>query len=145
MRALDMLVSHFSSKGFYLHELEYARTRAEPLGCLIDGKMHICGPKPERCWRLKMAFEWLGEGGVVTWRQVQKLVGHFVADSMHRREGLSCMMALYDFITDKYWEPTRLWDSCREKCYMISGVLPLCYCDFSKGSNTIVSAIDSSL
>ena len=55
------------------------------------------------------------------------------------------MRALYDFITDKYWEPTRLWDSCREECYIISGILPLCCCDFSKGWSTIVSAIDSSL
>ena len=70
--ALDMLVSHFPSMGCDLHEVEYARARADPLGCLIDGELHICGPKPDRCWRLKMAFEWLGEGRVVTGRQLQK-------------------------------------------------------------------------
>ena len=142
---LDKLVAHFSAKGFELHEVEYARTVAQPLGCHIDGIDHVAGPKPERAWRLKAAFEWLSSGRVVTGKQVQKLLGHFVADSMHRREALSCMRSLYDFVTDCYWEPTRLWDSCREECYMIAGVLPLLYSDFSKGWNTTVHAIDSSL
>ena len=55
------------------------------------------------------------------------------------------MRAIYDFITEKYWEPTRLWDSCRKECYMVSVILLLCYCDFSNGWNSIVSAIDSCL
>ena len=81
----------------------------------------------------------------MTGKQVQKLLGHFVADSMHRREALSCMRALYQFVEDCDWEPTRLLDSCREECYMIAGALPLRYSDFSKGWNTTVHSIDSSL
>ena len=55
------------------------------------------------------------------------------------------MRALYQLVEDCFWEPTRLWDSCREECYMIAGVLPLLYSDFSKGWNTTVHSIDSSL
>ena len=76
---LNKLVAHFSSKGFELHEVEYARTEAQPLGCHIDGSDRIAGPKPERAWRLKAAFEWLSSGRVVTGKQVQNLLGHFVA------------------------------------------------------------------
>jgi hypothetical protein len=97
---LDKLVTHFSAKGFDLHEVKYARTIAQPLGCRIDGIDHVAGPKPERAWRLKAAFEWLSSGRVVTGKQVQKHLGHFVADSMHRREALSCMRALYQFVED---------------------------------------------
>ena len=51
--ALDGLVSMFRSKGFKLHELEEARTIAEPLGTLYDGESHVVRPKPERLWRLR--------------------------------------------------------------------------------------------
>ena len=143
--ALVKIMDHFRAKGFELHEEEFGRTKAEPLGCLIDGERHLCGPKPVRAWRLRQTFMWLSRGPVVTGRQVEKIIGHYIADGMHRRESLSVLRALYDFIRACYWVPTRLWESCRTEAYIAGSILPLCYNDFSKGWTEKVTAVDSSL
>ena len=102
-------MTHFQSKGFELHEEGFGRTRAEPLGCLIDGEAHLCGPKPARAWRLRQVFMWSSRGPVVTGRQIEKILGHYIADGMHTRESLSVPRALYDCIRAAYGVPTRLW------------------------------------
>ena len=40
----------------------------------------------------------LSRGPVVTGRQIEKILGHYIADGMHRRESLSVPRALYDLI-----------------------------------------------
>ena len=63
---------------------------------------------------------------------------------MHRRESLSILRALYDFVEGSYWRHSKLWESARYEAYIPAGVLPLCYCDFSKGWCSTVSAVDAS-
>ena len=126
-------MTHFKSKGFELHEEGFGRTRAEPFRCPIDGKSHLCGPKPARAWRLRQAFMCLSRGPVVTGRLIEKILGHYIAGGMHRREYLSVPRALYDVIRAAYVVPARLWESCRAEAYIAGSIMPLCYNDFRRG------------
>lgn len=50
------------------------------------------------------------------------LVGHLIAAGLFNRSGMSIPRAPYSFIRERYWQPMRLWDTCRYESWVISGV-----------------------
>ena len=66
-----------------------------------------------KLWTLRGALRGLANGPVVTGRQVEVVIGHYVAAGIFNRAGMSIMRALYDFVHVRYMRPTRLWRSCR--------------------------------
>ena len=82
----------------------------------------------------------MGDGPAVTGRQVEVIIGHYVAACMYCCAGLAVMRSVYDFIRDRYVWPTRLWPSVRYECEIMAGLcillrsdlarpwLPLMYC-----------------
>ena len=55
---LRRLISVFENHGFELHEIEWARLAATPLGCRFDGRAGVVSPKLEKLHRLRRACQW---------------------------------------------------------------------------------------
>ena len=96
--AKDGAVARLRGLGFLVHEELDATDVAQSLGYHVDVRRGIVSPTPDRLQRVVLCFQWLSRRPRVTARTVQKLLGHAVHFMLLRRELLSVMRGLYDFI-----------------------------------------------
>ena len=61
----------------------------------------------------------------VTGREVERYVGHLIDHIMLKRELLSILRTLYDFVRDCYHVRARLWPSAAREVAQCRGLLPL--------------------
>ena len=72
---LRRLIAGFHKHGFDLHEIEWARPLARPLGSEFNGNTSVLGPREEKMLTLRSACRWLQAGRRVSGRQLQIVVG----------------------------------------------------------------------
>lgn len=75
---------------------------------------------------------WLSRGPTITGRQLEIILGHFVAACMFNRCGLSCLRAVYDFVRDAYLAPTKLWPPCRYDRWIMGSLVMLLSSDLDR-------------
>ena len=139
----DTVVKQFSAAGFQLHEITDVSSSATVLGTDVGGQPAKAQRAGAKLATLRRAL-WLAEGLVVSGRQIEVFVGHFVAACMLCRPALSCLRALCDFIKDRHDKPCRLWPSCRYECWVMGGVSILMSADLSRPWADRVVATDAS-
>ena len=97
-QTLSLLIHTFEKHGFVLHEIEWASTTGTPLGTGFDGGSKCIRPRPKRAWTLRAALLEVAAGHWVSGRQLERLMGHYVVESLHDRSGLSVPRAISTFI-----------------------------------------------
>jgi hypothetical protein len=91
---LSRLILLFESKGFELHEIEWAGLTRDILGARFDGHANVVRPRGERSWTPRGAILYASrESSVMSGQQLEKLLGHFVVDALHSRLALSIFRA----------------------------------------------------
>ena len=143
--AKDSAVARLRDKGFLVHEEMDACTVAQSLGFMVDGEVGRVTPVPDRLMRVELAFRWLARRPRVTGKAVERLLGHAVHFMMLRRELLSLMRNLYDFVSAHRDHRCRLWGQAAREAHWISVLLRVCSADLRKGWSSTVSASDASL
>lgn len=108
-----------------MHEISGVAECTVALGAEVCCRPVRVRRDPKRAGVVRRAFQWLASGPVVTGRQIEALLGHYISVTLFRRAGLSVLRALYPFIRDRYWVSCRLWDSCRCERWIISALIPL--------------------
>ena len=135
-------VTALREKGLVVHEEERAEGCIKVLGWQFD-KTEL-RPLQHRVWRIRLAMERIVQTGVVTGRQLEKVIGHACFVSLGRRESLSIFGETYTFIQRFYYQPHRLWKSVRRELQIFIGVCPLIWRDLSIPWSGEVMSIDAS-
>ncbi|CAE7196525.1 AMY1.1, partial [Symbiodinium necroappetens] len=143
--AKDGAVSRLRRLGFLVHEEIDAVDAVDSLGFRIDGKRGLVTPIPERLHRVVVCFRWFARRPRVSTKAVQQLLGHAVHFMMVRRELLSTMRGLYDFVQRMGAGKHRLWSSAAREARWISNLLRVCSTDLTRPWSERVSASDASL
>eukprot|EP00959_Pyramimonas_sp_CCMP1952_P356922 7473823-Pyramimonas_sp.AAC.1 len=139
----DKIVSTFERHGFAMHEISPVSDAAVILGASVGGSPPSTRRVLNKLLLVRGALQWLASGPTVTGRQVEVIVGHYVALTSFNRLGLSVMRSLYDFIRDKYVMPTRLWASCRYEAWVMADVSLLLSARLDRPWSPVVTASDA--
>ena len=91
------------------------------------------------------AFRWLSRRPRVNGRAIEKLIGHAVHFMLLRREMLSCMRSLYDFVQTSYRARRRLWRSAAGEAGWVASLLQVCHADLRRCWDDQVTSSDASL
>ena len=139
------LMSAFERVGFSLHEVEMASMEADVLaGTVLGQKLHVIG-KRKTIWKVRAALQYLIGQPVVTGRQLEVLLGHYIPPALFNRGLLSPMRALYSFVQDSYETPVKLWASAAYEAWIMSSLLPLSCSNLALPWDQCVLATDASL
>ncbi|CAK0818286.1 unnamed protein product, partial [Prorocentrum cordatum] len=139
----DKIVSTFERHGFAMHEISPVSDAAVILGASVGGSPPSTRRVLNKLLLVRGALQWLASGPTVTGRQVEVIVGHYVALTSFNRLGLSVMRSLCDFIRDKYVMPTRLWASCRYEAWVMADVSLLLSARLDRPWSPVVTASDA--
>ena len=90
------------------------------LGTEASGKHPYSRREGGKATHATGALAWLATGPIVTGRQVEILLGHFIAACVSKQAGLSVPRACCSFTRDAYCLPTRLWPTVRYECFIMS-------------------------
>lgn len=130
-RMADSGVNALRSKGLVVHDEEKISQQIAVLGWEFD--YSIFKPKSKRVWRVRRAFEYFLNKGMISGRQLEKVVGHATFLCLGRRKSLAVFGETYTFIHRHYHRPHRIWKSVRREMAFF-----VCIC-----SNDVV-AVDAS-
>ena len=119
---LNRICSAWKEHGVLIHEVVEATAVFTSLGRLIDGSSGRVFSRPERTERLRQASLWLEQRPRVTGREVERYVGHLIDHIMLKREILSILRSLYDFVRDCYHVRARLWPSAAREVAQCRGL-----------------------
>ena len=97
---LRRLLVVFRKKGFDLHEIEWAREVATPLGSYFNGSKNYVGSKPAKLHTIRSACKWFREGRQVTGKQIEIMLGILTHEFLFNRGALSVFRAAYTFVKD---------------------------------------------
>ena len=125
----DRIAAHFRQLGFGVHEEVATTAVVDSLGYVVDGRRGLVSPKPDKCSKLVAAFTWLDLRPRVSGRIVEILIGHAVHIMLLRRETLSALRGLYDFVSSRYDQRQRLWPVAAKEASWLAVLLPLCVSD----------------
>ncbi|CAK0877082.1 unnamed protein product, partial [Prorocentrum cordatum] len=115
------------------------------LGRLIDGASGRVFSRPERSERLRQASLWLEQRPRVTGGEVERYVGHLIDHLMLKRELLSILRSLYDFVRECYHVRARLWPSAAREVEQCRRLLPLMSANLRLQWSPTVFAYDACL
>ena len=90
-RIWDKVLKVFREAGFSMHEVSRVVTSMAVLGCQLGGTTPTSRRNGERAGLLMGALHWLASGPRVTGKQVEVIVGHYVATALFNRCGLAVM------------------------------------------------------
>ena len=136
---------HLESLGLPIHEVTFGATTATSLGFEIDGSAAHGNvrPKAKRIQLICQTALWLSRRPRVTSASIEKFIGHFVHVALLRRESLSILRALYDFVAARFTAPVRLWVSAARECRWIRQVAPLLRADWRRPWSLTVTVSDA--
>lgn len=143
--AKDGAVRRLREVGLIVHEELDACDVAQSLGFVIDGAIGRVSPVPDRLHRVQLALKWLSTRPKVSGKSIQRLVGHAVHFMMLRRELLSILRHLYDFIEYAGDRRCRLWTGAAREARWLSHLLTLCSADLRKQWSSVLTVSDASL
>ena len=143
--ALGEIKNTFEARGLSLHPGEVECDDIDALGCRLSGTKRRACLKPARFWRLRQGIRYLLGLRSVSGRVVEVILGHCTYCALLNRSLLSVFSSIYKFVRKTYDARAPLWASVREELQTFLGLLPLCYADWSREWNTMVSASDASL
>lgn len=112
-RMADSGVNALRSKGLVVHDEEKISQQIAVLGWEFD--YSIFKPKSKRVWRVRRAFEYFLNKGMISGRQLEKVVGHATFLCLGRRKSLAVFGETYTFIHRHYHRPHRIWKSVRRE------------------------------
>ncbi len=138
----DQICENLESLGFELHEKEEASTYFKTLGGEIDGMRGIIKPTSARMWRISITFEYLARAKV-SYKLVQRLLGHAMTVCVINRCGMPIFRKLYDFV-EKQEGPRRLNASEREEALIFVGLIPMLVADMRRPWSDTLLATDAS-
>jgi hypothetical protein len=143
-RVRDSVIVAFRAAGFEMHEISETEPQAIVLGTEAGGKRPSSRRDGSKGLMVKVALQWLAKGPTCTGRQVEVIVGHYIAACISNRSGLSVPRAIYNFIRDCYCKPTRLWPSVRYECIIMSNIVMHLRANWSRPWSDIVTCSDAS-
>lgn len=138
----DQICNTLESLGFELHEKEEASTYFKTLGGEIDGVRGLIKPTSTRMWRISIAFEYIARAKV-SYKLVQRLLGHAMTVCVINRCGMPIFRKLYDFV-EKQEGPRRLNASEREEALVFVGLIPMLVADMRRPWSDTLLATDAS-
>ena len=143
--ALDEIKSKFEARGLVLHPGEIECEHIDALGCRLSGTKRRASLKPARLWRLRQGIRYLLNLRSVSGRVVEVVLGHCTYCALLNRSLMSVFSSTYKFVRKSYDTRCPLWSSVRQELRTFLGLLPLCFADWAREWNTLVSASDASL
>ena len=118
-----MGVDRLRQGGLPVHEVEEASDHADVLGWAFRGDW-VAGTARRR-WRIILAIRHVLQTGVLSGRQLSRLVGHFTFLAMLRRGSLACLNLVYVF-QQRHWDsPAPLWPGVRRELTWMMALVPL--------------------
>ncbi|CAK0821388.1 unnamed protein product, partial [Prorocentrum cordatum] len=142
---MHQICDAWKKHGVQIHEVVEATDVFTSLGRLIDGASGRVFSRPERSERLRRASLWLEQRPRVTGREVERYVGHLIDHLMLKRELLSILRSLYDFVRDCYHVRARLWPSAAREVEQCRRLLPLMSANIRLQWSPTVFAYDACL
>lgn len=125
-----------------------SQSRAEVQGAIVDGRLGVAYPKPEKVLRYCQLARLLLLSSHCTQKQMQVVGGGLVYVAMFRRPLLGCLNHVWTFITafDKYppFIKLEIPGEVKEEMARFLGLLPLAFLDFRCALSSFVTASDAS-
>lgn len=130
-------------RGLEFHEYVESREGFEFLGMEGTGS-GLISVKGKRRRKLYQAMCYAIRRRVMTSRQLEKLVGHFVSQGLLRRESLALLRAVYTFIHRKFKRSAGLWDSVLRELTWMKAILRILEVNIAREWSTKLWAFDAS-
>ena len=141
-RGCDDICKELRDLGFELHEELDATTLCQTLGGEVNGEVGLVRPTSKRLWRISMAFEYMTTAKV-SYKLVQRLLGHAMTVCVINRSGMPIFRKLYDFVEHQS-PPRRLYPSEVAEVWTFIGLLPLLTADMRRPWSDVITATDAS-
>ena len=147
MRADDCLsrVRELGTPGGPIHEATFGAPTATSLGLETDGTAAHGNvrPKAKRIELICQTVLWLSRRPRGTSASIVEFIGHFVHVALLRRDSLSTLTSLYDFVAARFTAPVRLWVSAARECRWIQQIAPLLRADWRRPWSLTVTVSDA--
>ncbi|CAK0802220.1 unnamed protein product, partial [Prorocentrum cordatum] len=116
----DRIVAQFEAEGFAMHDISEVSSEGVVLGADVGGPDPFTRRSLKKLLVVRKALFWLATGPYVSGRQLEVILGHYVAACLFCRPGFSIMRAVYEFVRASYDRPKVLWRSCRYECWLMA-------------------------
>ena len=131
--------------GFLLHEEAEPAADYELVGRQIRGRRRCLTPRPRRMWRLWLAIDEVCQVRHIAPSQLRRLIGHLVDHFSVRRELLSCLCSVYQFVGDGLGPPRELDTAVVSELRVAQGLLALAVSELGRSIATVAYCSDSSM
>ncbi|CAK0887833.1 unnamed protein product, partial [Prorocentrum cordatum] len=116
----DRIVAQFEAEVFAVHDISEASSEGVFLGADVGGLGLSTRRSLKKLLVVRKALFWLASGPYVSGRQLELILGHYVAACLFCRPGFAVMRAVYEFARSTYDKPRVLWKSCRYECWVMA-------------------------
>ena len=111
--ALRQTTDAFDRSGLTTHESQVMCENGAALGCRLDGRRRLTRATLERFWRLRRGLDRALSVKKLPGRAWRIIMGHVTYIGLLRRDVLSCLSAIYNFIEVNLDVSAPLWPSAR--------------------------------
>eukprot|EP00971_Amphidinium_carterae_P343618 6483478-Amphidinium_carterae.1 len=140
----DRVLQTFEEVGLQMHEIEGPGLEATVLGADLGGAKGCCRRTAPKLWKLRAALREFVGRGFGSGRQLEVLVGRFIAASLFNRAGLSVLRAVYVFIKKHYMVSVKLWPSVVHELNIMAEIVVLLFSEFLRPWSSLLGATDAS-
>ncbi|CAK0850565.1 unnamed protein product, partial [Prorocentrum cordatum] len=144
LRLFHALREELTSIGFLIHEEAEPASDYELVGRQIRGRRRCLIPRPRRMWRLRLALDEVRQVRHISPAQLSRIIGHLVDHFSARRELLSCLRSVYQFVGDGLGPPRALDNAAAVELRVAQGLLALAVSELGRGIVTVAHCSDSS-
>ncbi|CAE8681315.1 unnamed protein product [Polarella glacialis] len=144
-QAKDGAVKRLRAVGFLVHEEVDACLQVDSLGYTINGSTGIVAPQPLKAERLVKGLVYISRRPTMSGKQLEHVMGHCIHHMLLKRELLSLFRAFYDFISQCYDTPVKVWPSVAKEARWAASLLRLCHSNLRRPWDLLVTASDASL
>ncbi|CAE8645231.1 unnamed protein product, partial [Polarella glacialis] len=144
-QAKDGAVKRLRAVVFLVHEEVDACLQVDSLGYTINGSTGIVAPQPLKAERLVKGLVYISRRPTMSGKQLEHVMGHCIHHMLLKRELLSLFRAFYDFISQCYDTPVKVWPSVAKEARWAASLLRLCHSNLRRPWDLLVTASDASL
>ncbi|CAK0791762.1 unnamed protein product, partial [Prorocentrum cordatum] len=142
--ALADTIAAFDAAGLVMHDISVDSDTAEALGVTLDGQKHQTLVNHRRYWKVRLGLRWALSLRRLAGRELEVLLGHCTFVGLMCRETLSVWYTVYNFIRERYWAKSDMWESARQELECFLGLMPLLRSEWDRPWLTQVLSVDAS-
>ena len=117
------------ARGLATHDRRPVAQKGDIIGFSFDGLAGVVKPAVAKYWKIVLATKHVLAHPMITGRELEKLIGHWMHICLVRRESLAIFSAVFQFITRSYDRRQPLWHSTRRELHLAVSIASLLRAD----------------